>query len=419
MALWNNKVLDKSAAQQNNYKLDIFNSISNDAEVADFSIIKKYFNRIYGYQNVNSTLDSFTTQGPDLQSIYTAQETNKLKRLYDYRQMSVYPEISKALDTLCYSVDIADENNNIVQVKISQDQLQPSDINNIKQAAQEYLDLFDFDNNLIEYFRKILIEGQLCWENIIAKDQLDQGIIGINIIPNQAYQFAYDLKIRKKIGIMITNSAAQSYNIVNQGISNIPNAGLINMGGYGASLNCSQQLTDNQVIVLPFEQLTYIDSGIFSADNKVVYPPLQRARRAYNQLMLIEDSVLIYRMVRSPERWVMNVDIGRMGAVKGQQKVAQLMKQFGTKKMYDPATGTVGKTYDPIHMSQNFWFVKGEGSQGIKVENMSQGGAGFDQLKDLQYFLKKLYRALNIPISRFFEANTDVKIGGRRFFTKC
>jgi len=67
--------------------------------------------------------------------------------------------------------------------------------------------------------------------------------------------------------------------------------------------------------------------------------------------MLIEDSVLIYRMVRSPERWVMNVDIGRMGAVKGQQKVAQLMKQFGTKKMYDPATGTVGKTYDPIHMS--------------------------------------------------------------------
>ena len=88
--------------------------------------------------------------------------------------------------------------------------------------------------------------------------------------------------------------------------------------------------------------------GIYSADNKVVFSPLERVRRAYNQLLLIEDAILIYRMVRAPEKYVFNVDIGKMGQAKGQQKVAQLMKQFGTKKTYDSNTGTVGKAYDPM-----------------------------------------------------------------------
>jgi hypothetical protein len=77
-------------------------------------------------------------------------------------------------------------------------------------------------------------------------------------------------------------------------------------------LNCYQDLQDNKVIVLPFDQLTYVDTGIYSADNKVVYSPLERARRAYNQLLLIEDAILIYRMVRAPEKYVFNVDIGKM-----------------------------------------------------------------------------------------------------------
>ena len=84
------------------------------------------------------------------------------------------------------------------------------------------------------------------------------------------------------------------------------------MDGPLGRLNCYQDLQDNKVIVLPFDQLTYVDTGIYSADNKVVYSPLERARRAYNQLLLIEDAILIYRMVRAPEKYVFNVDIGKM-----------------------------------------------------------------------------------------------------------
>ena len=115
-------------------------------------------------------------------------------------------------------------------------------------------------------------------------------------------------------------------------------------------------------------------------------------------------------MVSAPEKYVFNVDIGKMSTSKGQQKVAQLMKQFSTKKTYDPATGTIGKVYDPMQMTENFWFVKGADSEGITVNTLTSAH-NFGNLDDLEYFLKKLYRSLNIPISRYFEANVDIKTG--------
>lgn len=406
MAWWNGWLLSKEDAVTNNYKLDLFQTISRDKQVSNFSAIKRYFDKIYNSAD-NYQFNSFGVN-QTAEGIYAGQQTNKTRRLLDYRSMALCPQIAQAIDTICYAADIPDENNTIVQVKIKDKNLQPKQLLTIKQACQQYLDLFDFDNNLIEYFRKFIIEGQLCWENIVAKDDLQQGIININIIPNEAYQFCYDVKLRKKIGIMITNSSVDMYNIAAQGITNIAGAGPINIAGQ--RLNCYQQLQQNKCIVLPFQQLTYVDSGIYTADNKAIFSPLQRARRAYNQLMLIEDAVLIYRMVRAPEKYVFNVDIGRMGASKGQQKVAQLMKQFGTKKTYDPATGTIGKVYDPMQMTESFWFTKGADSEGISVNTLTSQH-NFGNLDDLQYFLKKLYRALNIPLSRIFEANTEIKVG--------
>lgn len=408
MAFWNTFLIRKKDAELNNYKQQLFDTVSQNTDVADMSVIKKYFNKVY---DNGSDWNAF---GVDtrLDDIYAAEVTNKIRKLQDYRSMSLFPQIASALDTICYSAVVKDENNDIIKLQIKDQKLEASDVEAIRKAAQEYFDLFDFDNNFIEYFRKFIIEGQLCWQNVVAKDDLQQGIIDVNFIPNDAYEFCYDIKNRRKYGIMITNLAADMYNIVtSNGLTNMSPGGPISVGGNLSRLNCYQELQDHQCLVLPFEQLTYVDSGIYSADNKYVFSPLQRARRAYNQLMLIEDAILIYRMVRAPEKYVFNVDIGQMGAAKGQQKVAQLMKQFSTKKTYDPATGTVGKAYDPMQMTENFWFVKGADSQGISVNTLTSQH-NFGNLDDLEYFLKKLLRSLNIPIARYFEANTEIKVGG-------
>ena len=406
MGSWNIFATSKDSAKQNNYKLDLFNTIQSQ-DVADMSAIKRYFSRVY--DGFGSDVHSFSVN-QNFEGIYAAEPTNKIRRLQDYRSMSVFPEIASALDTICYSADSVDENDMLIHLRVEDSDLEARDVETIKAAAAEYFDLFDFNNNFIEYFRKFLIDGQLCWENVVAKDDLEQGIIDINFIPAEAFEFCYDTQSRKKMGIMITNIAANMYNIVtNHGITNL-SIGPINAGGDLSRLNCYQDLQNERVIVLPWEQVTYVDSGIYSADNKVVYSPLERARRAYNQLVLIEDAILIYRMVRAPEKYVFNVDIGNMPKAKGEQKVAQLMKQFATKKVYDSATGTIGKVYDPMQMTENFWFVKGADSDGITVNTLTSSH-NFGNLDDLEYFFKKLYRSLNIPIARYFEANVEIKTG--------
>lgn len=407
MAFWDTWFVTKDIAQKNNYKLDLFEAVSQSTQIADMSAIKKYFNKLYDSGGSND----FNTFGvvQQLDGLYVSQKSNKVARLTDYRSMALFPQIATALDTICYAAQIPDENNQLVTLRINDKNLDPRDIEIIRDAAQEYLDLFDFDNNFIEFFRKLLVQGQLCWQNIVAKDDQQQGIIDIHFIPSEAYEFCYDLKTRKKFGIMITNFAADIYNIAAiNGLSNY-GVGNVNIGGNYRSLNCYQQLLNDECVVLPFEQLTYVDSGVYSADNKIVYSPLERSRRAFNQLMLVEDAILIYRMVRSPEKYVFNVDIGQMPQSKGRQKVAQLMKQFSTKKTYDPATGTVGKVYDPMQMTENFWFVKGADSAGISVETL-QSQHNFGQLDDLEYFLKKLYRSLNIPTARFIGEGTGAAI---------
>lgn len=217
----------KETAQANNYKLDLFETISKDADVADMSAIKRYFDRLYDQSESNFNTFSVSQQ---FEGIYAAEPTNKIRRLQDYRSMSTFPEIASALDTICYAADSPDENNQLVTLRINDKRLEAKDIEVIKEAAQEYFDLFDFDNNFIEFFRKLLIDGQICWENIVAKDDLEQGIIDINFIPSDAFEFCYDTKLHKKVGIMITNIAANMYNIAtNNGITNV-SMGPLNVG---------------------------------------------------------------------------------------------------------------------------------------------------------------------------------------------
>ena len=118
---------------------------------------------------------------------------------------------------------------------------------------------------------------------------------------------------------------------------------------------------------------------------------------ALDNLLEIEDAILIYRVSRSPEKYVFNVDVGKMGKQRGEMEVAKLQKQFGTKKVYDPNTGTIGKAYDPLQITENFWFVKGADSDGITVNPLTSAH-NFGNLDDLEYFLKKFLEDLGIQI---------------------
>ena len=171
---WHDLFVQKKAqSAENNYKIELFNKISSSNEIANMSTIKKYFNSLY---DTNDTFSAFSV-GQSLDDAYVAESTNKIARLNDYRNMTKFQEIGQSVDMMCYSADIPDENDKLINIKIDNDFLDSADIAKIKDAIQDYLNLFDFDNNFEEYFRIFLTEGQICWENIIAKDDLEEGII--------------------------------------------------------------------------------------------------------------------------------------------------------------------------------------------------------------------------------------------------
>jgi hypothetical protein len=155
MGFWNIFSSRKNTAYENNYKLDLFETISKNAETADMSAIKRYFDRLYEQDALG--FNAFSVN-QDFEGIYAAEPTNKIRRLQDYRSMSTFPEIASALDTICYAADSPDENNQLVTLRVNDNNLEAKDIERIREAAQEYFDLFDFDNNFIEFFRKLLVD---------------------------------------------------------------------------------------------------------------------------------------------------------------------------------------------------------------------------------------------------------------------
>ena len=128
-------------------------------------------------------------------------------------------------------------------------------------------------------------------------------------------------------------------------------------------------------------------------------PYIENARRAYKQLSLIEDSIVIYRLVRAPERLVFYIDTGTMTPPKAEQYVQKLIRQYWSKKTYNAHDKSVQNVYDPQSMLDSFWFTKNNNQQGTKVD-LLQGGANLGQLDDLMYFIKKLYKSLKVPLGR-------------------
>jgi hypothetical protein len=169
-----------------------------------------------------------------------------------------------------------------------------------------------------------------------------------------------------------------------------------------------EDIEKGNAIFLPWDQVTYVSTGKYNSAGPMVYPVLERARKAYNQLSLIEDAIIIYRLVRAPERLVFNVDTGTLPRARAEEEVQKIMKRYQSKKVYNPTTGTVANGYDPHHMLENYFFVKPAGSEGTEVDTLG-GSMNLGELEDLHYFVKKLYISLKIPFNRYLEPTVNIE----------
>jgi hypothetical protein len=319
--------------------------------------------------------------------MYANIQQDKAARIRDYRVMAAFAEVADALDEICDEVINKDANGEIIQLHFIHREFKPHEQKQLEDEFQKYISYFDLEHKGWEYFRQLLVEGEVYWEHIIHKDYPKEGILGTVQIPTELIDPIFG---------NIQNSIIQGY-LLRKPVFNEQNP---------------TKIEDMQLIPMDKNQVTYINSGIWNDNKTIRLPYLENARRAYRQLSLIEDAIVIYRLVRAPEKLVFNVDVGNMSPPKAEGYLRNLQQKYWSRHTFDTDSNGQVMKFSPQSMLDSFWFAKRAGSEGTDVKTLA-GGQNLGELEDLMYFMKKLYKSLKVPVTRLnpeqsFQDGTDI-----------
>jgi len=304
--------------------------------------------------------------------MYANVDADKVRRIQQYRRMAAYAEVSDAIDEIVDETIVKDRDGDIIKFRL--EGISSEDIKKeVKKEWQGFVEIFGLEDKGWEYFRQFLIDGEIFFENVISENRPEYGILGVVIIPAELMNPVYD---------NVQNGIIKGFILRKQ-----------------TEMQKQNDRGNESLVMFDRNQITYVNSGMWNEDRSIRIPYIENCRRAYKQLSLIEDSIVIYRLVRAPERLVFYVDVGNMPAPKAEQYLQKLMKQYWSRKSYDSTGKSVNNVYDPQSMLDSFWFAKKTGSEGTKVDIL-QGGQNLGQLDDLMYFVRKLYKSLKVPIGR-------------------
>jgi hypothetical protein len=381
-------VQDVVDADANNSKYELFERLSKRKEfrlmqqsVITGPLMKSEFG---DYHNPNS----FVSDHAYHKYIYAQVDTDKIRRLAEYRRMGAYAEVGDCLDEICDEFINRDDEGKVIKIKFSSfAKLDSEQRSEVEKEFYKFINIYDFENKGWGYCRQLLVEGELFFENIIHEAKKELGVIGVLNIASELVNPVYD---------NIQNNVIENF-IFQKPISlqQNPQAPLSPPNTQPTPANSLQQ----QIVTFQGNQITYVNSGLWNEDMTMRIPFIENARRAYKQLSLIEDAIVIYRMVRAPERLKFKIDVGNMPPAKAEAYLRQLMQSYWNKKSFDSNKNGPANVYDPQSMLDSYWFAKRSGEQGSDVELM-QGGQNLGELKDLMYFVNKLYKSLKVPLTR-------------------
>jgi hypothetical protein len=295
-----------------------------------------------------------------------------------YRDMSIHPEVEIALDDIVSEaiVNEADEN----PVKLLLKNVNQSSA--VKKALQEEFDnvlrLLNFNRNGYEIFRSWYIDGRQYWHIIINPNKVKDGIQELRRIDPRKIKKVKQIEKDTKTQGKLVKKVNEYYIYNEKGLSN---------GDKTTGIPISQ------------DSIAHVTSGLKDAKRQYVIGHLHKAIKALNQLQMVEDSVVIYRWTRAPERRVFYIDVGNLPKMKAEQYIADIMNRYKNKVAYDAATGEVKDDRRHMSMLEDFWFPRREGGRGTEIETLP-GGSNLGEMDDVLYFQKKLYKSLNVPISR-------------------
>jgi hypothetical protein len=309
---------------------------------------------------------------------------NEVELISRYREMAMQPEIESAIDDIINEAICQDDDGKIIKIVLD-DLKQPEKIKNaIKDEFNTVLRLLNYNNMAQDIFRRYYVDGRLFYNVIIDRENPQQGIKELRYIDPRKLRKVREVKKQKdeRTGAEIMKVVNEYYifndKVTTGGASN-------NFGPVGVRIT-----TDSIISVV---------SGLMDSRRAVVLSYLHKAIKPLNQLRMIEDATVIYRISRAPERRIFYIDVGNLPKLKAEQYLRDIMVKYKNKLVYDSNTGEVRDDRKHLSMLEDFWLPRREGGKGTEITTLP-GGQNLGELEDVKYFEKKLYKSLCVPVSR-------------------
>jgi len=350
-------------------------------------------------QNNEDGVDHYLSSGffgsyVDIEGVYRT-EFELIKR---YREMSLHPEVDSAIEDIVNEAIVSDTNDSPIQIDL--DNLNASDgiKKKIRQEFKYILDLLDFDKKSHEIYRNWYIDGRIYYHKVIDLKNPHEGIKELRYI--DAMKMRYIRQNRKKDNKNLPINAQRfgSDNPMDYDFPEIEEYFIYNPKGDQPTGNINST-GPSQGIKMAKDSITYCTSGLVDRNKGNTLSYLHKAIKSLNQLRMIEDSLVIYRLSRAPERRIFYIDVGNLPKVKAEQYLRDVMMRYRNKLVYDANTGEIRDDKKYMSMLEDFWLPRREGGRGTEISTLP-GGQNLGEITDIEYFKKKLYRSLNVPPSR-------------------
>jgi len=346
-----------------------------------------------GYEDIHQVSGFGQTGLSSFNQFYDRHINKQLKsdkiKLKEYRKMADMPEISEVIDNAVIESTEENQSGDIIFPEFSEEISKNENIK--KNIMKEFNNLFynkiKIKSLISGFFRSYLVDGKIYFENIINKGRPSFGILNIKKLPSETMDYDVDPE---------TGKITMFYQFLKENAKK--------------PRDMEEAEKSKDVVIFYPAQITYIDSGIYGVNKKDVLGYLHRCKQPFNQLRLLETSVVIYRLIRSPERLVFRIDTGNMPKDKAMRYVEKIKNKFTQKQVYDPETGALSNSTDVNSILENYFLAQSSDGRGSQIESIGGNPSGFSELDDIYYFQKKLYRSLKYPMSRVVMKQED---GGR------
>ena len=321
------------------------------------------------------------------------RERSDIDLIRRYRDIAQQAECDTAVEDIVNEGIVSNQNDQSVEVSLDRLRYPDKIKRKIRAEFDEVLRLLHFEQKGHDVFRRWYVDGRVFYHKIIDTKNPRRGITELRYIDPTKIRKVREVKkeLDAKTGVEMTEKIAEYFIYNEKGLT---------PAGIGSA---------GQGIRIAADSITYIPSGLIDGNSGRVLSYLHKAIKPVNQLRMIEDALVIYRISRAPERRIFYIDVGNLPKIKAEQYLKDVMNRYRNKLVYDATTGEIRDDRNHMSMLEDFWLPRREGGRGTEISTLP-GGSNLGEIDDITYFQRKLYRSLNVPISRL-ESESGFSLG--------